>query len=117
MCFVVKVIHLKLVTNLTSEGFAATLRGFVNCHGKCRHMCSYNSTNFLRANRELKYFVQIIRNRIADYYASENITWHFSPLRSHHGGLWERVVNAVKHHLTRVACNNMLMNFILFPAK
>src|SRR5207249_7032683 len=41
-----------------------------------------------------------------DYFATEQIRWHFNPPSSpHFGGLWEAGVKSVKLHLNRVVGN------------
>ena len=50
----VKVVHLELVSDLTSEAFIATLRRFISRRGKPSLIWSDNGTNFVGASRELQ---------------------------------------------------------------
>ena len=53
VCMTVKAIHLKLVTELTSEAFIAALRRFISRRGLPSDICSDHGTNFVGANREI----------------------------------------------------------------
>lgn len=108
VCFVVKAVHLELVSDLTTDAFIAALRRFIARRGKPGTMFSDNGTNFVGANRELRKLKSLYDSRghkeaVARFLAEDNITWQFSPPRgSHFGGLWEAGVKSVKYHLHRV---------------
>ena len=59
----VKAVHLKLVSDLTTEAFIACLRRFIARRGKPSTIWSDHGTNFVGANREIKEFVQFLNKR------------------------------------------------------
>ncbi|XP_050305599.1 uncharacterized protein LOC126742837 [Anthonomus grandis grandis] len=109
VCFITKVIHLEIVSDLSSEAFILALRRFVSHRGKPGHIYSDNGTNFKGANRELNALGEYLINEkchIEQLYLNEQIQWHFIPVNSpHFGGLWEAGVKSSKHHLKRVVGN------------
>lgn len=99
VCFTTRAIHIEAVEDLTSSAFIPALRRFISRRGKLNIVWSDNSTNFVRANRELAAYVKGLDQRLA----SEEIIWKFSPPSApHFGGLWESAVKSAKYHLTRV---------------
>src|ERR1700712_1108025 len=77
---------------MTSDAFLAAFRRFVSRRGQCAHVYSDNGTTFVGANKFMK-----------DSVATQGIEWHFIPPASPHwGGLWERAVRSMKHHLKRI---------------
>jgi len=54
VCIVTKVVHLKLVSDLSSAVFIKTLPRFVGTRGQCRKLFSDNGTNFRGADHELR---------------------------------------------------------------
>ncbi|GFX76471.1 integrase catalytic domain-containing protein [Trichonephila clavipes] len=109
ICFSTKVIHLELLSDLTSDALIATLKRFTSRRGKCSKIYTDNATNFVGANSILKKFHKLINfpdENLAKYFVSENIDWKFIPPKSpHFGGLWEAGVKSVKHHLKRAIGN------------
>lgn len=54
VCLTVKVVHIELVSDLTSKAAIAALRQFIARRGRCSTSHSDNDTNFVGANNELK---------------------------------------------------------------
>ena len=54
VCFASRVIHLELVSDLTSASFICAFRRFVGRRGICQTLYSDNATSFQGADRELK---------------------------------------------------------------
>lgn len=107
VCLTVKAVHIELVDGLTTDAFLAAFRRFVARRGLPSDVYSDNGTNFLGAANELERQFQRItqENEInaAERLTTDNIRWHFIPPASPHmGGIWERSVRSVKHHLRRV---------------
>ena len=106
--FVVKAVHLEIVSDMTSEAFLAALKRFVSRRGRPRELHSDNGTNFVGANRELQDLCSVLRLKetqesICHYCLSNNIEWNFSSERApNFGGLWEAVVKAAKTHLRKL---------------
>ncbi|XP_043286900.1 uncharacterized protein [Venturia canescens] len=105
-CLATKAMHLELVSELTTEGFLATLRRFVARRGICSTIFSDNGSNFVGASRELKEvytFLENEKDRVSDDLSRQRIDCQFIPPRApHFGGLWEAAVKSAKKHLSIV---------------
>ena len=105
VCLTLKVVHLELVFNLTTEEFIVALHRFVARRGHPSLTWSNHGTNFIGANWELKEFQDFLSSQIAQRIVSEfcnshNVEWKYIPERfPHFGGLWELVVKSTKTHL------------------
>lgn len=107
VCMTVKAVHIECVDGLTTEAFLAAFRRFVSRRGLPSDVYSDNGTNFVGAanqlNRDFKQAVQTNELNAIEFIANDNVQWHFLPPASPHmGGIWERSVRSVKHHLRRV---------------
>ncbi|GFW60871.1 DUF1758 domain-containing protein [Trichonephila clavipes] len=104
----------KLVSDLTSEAFIASLKRFCARRGAPKHIYCDNGTTFVGARRKLqeifKFVSKLNENEHFCYFLSQvNIEWHFSPpVSPHFGGLWEAGVKSIKYHLKRVIGNTNL---------
>lgn len=93
ICMSVKAIHLEIVSDLSSEGFLASLRRFVARRGVPNHIYSNNGTNFVGANNQLRELYVLLNSdthkQSIERFANEHrVTWHFiPPLAPHFGGL------------------------------
>jgi hypothetical protein len=58
ICMATKVIHLELVSNLTSDVFTAALKCLIARRGLVVQLYSDNDSNFSGSNRELKAFLK-----------------------------------------------------------
>ncbi|XP_053685987.1 uncharacterized protein LOC128735530 [Sabethes cyaneus] len=111
VCLVSKAIHLKLVSDLSSEAFLAALDRFINRRGKVRRIFSDNGTNFVGASKQLRQLRAIFdsettKANINDFLLRREVEWEFIPPRSpNFGGLWEAGVKVVKLHLARTLGN------------
>ncbi|XP_071575473.1 uncharacterized protein [Temnothorax nylanderi] len=111
VCMATKAVHLEYAEDYSTAGFLAAFKRFASRRGLPSHMYSDNGTNFLDADRELSHAVRsLLRDaELHDYFASENIQWHFNPPAApHFGELWEAAVKAFKHHFRRIAKNHTL---------
>lgn len=114
VCFVVKAIHLEIVSNLSTEAFIGAMKRFISRRGRPSDLFSDNATNFVGANNELskilkKLFKGESTENFEDFLAAEGIKWHFNPPATpHFGGLWEAGVKSLKGHLKRVVGNTIL---------
>ncbi|KFM56668.1 hypothetical protein X975_17469, partial [Stegodyphus mimosarum] len=54
ICLATKALHIKAVSDLTTDAFLAALRCFSAIRGAPHHIYSNNKTNFIGANRKLK---------------------------------------------------------------
>ena len=104
----VKVVHLEVVSDLTTEAFVACLRRFIARRGKPSLIWSDNGSNFVGAANEIKQLVQFLnlkatQGSISDFLSSQMVEWKFIPQRApHFGGLWEAAVKSMKKHLRKV---------------
>ena len=113
VCFASKAIHLKLVSDLTTNACIAALRLFTSRRGCPRKMYSDNATNFTGSQSELE---KLQKNLNAKYQDSLQaaaagllIEWNFIPPNApHFGGLWEAGIKSAKHHLGRTMRNHVL---------
>ncbi|XP_045541882.1 uncharacterized protein LOC123723347 [Papilio machaon] len=104
VCLATKAIHLELVSDMTTSSFLAAFRRFTARRGHCYHMYSDNGTYFVKAARTLQHEVLEITQKphLQDIITNIGTQWHFIPTHSpHFGGLWERGVRSMKHHLKR----------------
>jgi hypothetical protein len=109
VCFSTKAVHLELLGDLTTESLLAAFKRFTSRRGHVSEIFSDNGTNFIRAEREFlrsEKFKQKISNEFLNTCTKFNfisISSSSIPARSpHFGGLWERCVQSVKHHLRRI---------------
>ncbi|XP_036149076.1 uncharacterized protein LOC118647744 [Monomorium pharaonis] len=108
VCLTVKAVHLEVVSDLTTDGFIASLRRFIARRGCPEHIYSDNGTNFTGAQGQLREIYaclnsEIHKNAVDKFALEHKITWHFiPPAAPHFGGLWESMVKLFKHHLKRV---------------
>lgn len=104
----VEVIHLEIVSDLSSDGFLAALRRFIARRGLPEHVYSDNGINFVGANNQLKEVYALLnseehRGRVNRFANERRISWHFIlPAAPHFGGLWESTVKLFKYHFKRV---------------
>ncbi|XP_063911125.1 uncharacterized protein LOC135128161 [Zophobas morio] len=114
VCLVTKAIHLDLVLDYTSQSFLNCLKRMISRRGKILHMYSDNGTNFVGANRELKYLKKLFdsdefQRSVIDNITEQGIKWQFIPPNSPHmGGIWEAGVKSFKHHYKRIAGTSLL---------
>jgi hypothetical protein len=105
---VTKAVHLEIVSDLTSSAFLAALRRMAARKGAPYHMYSDQGSNFIGANNILQgQWQQLQKIIFNDDFLTEitemEIQWHFNaPSWPSAGGLWERAVRSLKHHLKRV---------------
>ena len=59
----VKVLHLEIVSNLTSESFIFILRCFVACCGKPSLVWNNHGSNFVGAQKEVKEIVEFLEHQ------------------------------------------------------
>ncbi|XP_032682861.1 uncharacterized protein LOC116849630 [Odontomachus brunneus] len=111
--YAIKAIHLEIVSDLSSDGFLASLRRFVARRDLPANVYSNNGTNFVGANNQLKEIYALSnsdehKNHVQRFASEHHINWHFiSPAAPHFGGLWESTVKLFKHHFRRVVGDSL----------
>ena len=104
----------RVVSDLTTEAFLATLCCFVTRSGLPSLIWSDDSTNFVGAKCELKDLYQFLQQQtpsgiLFDFCSSRGIEWHLIPEHGpHFGGLWEAAVKRAKKHLCRTIGDSKL---------
>ena len=104
----VKVVHIEVVSDLTTDAFLSCLRRFIACRGKPKTIKSDHGTNFVGADRELKNLTEFLQERktqetVGNFCSSQAIHWKFIPeWAPHFGGIWEAAVKSLKTILKKV---------------
>ena len=105
----VKAVHLKLVSDLTTDAFIASLRRFISHHGIPLLIWSDHGSNFFGAAREIKGLYEFLRssqtqNSISNFLSTHSVNWKFFPPQSpNFGGLWEATVKSMKKPLLEMS--------------
>ncbi|XP_066588112.1 uncharacterized protein [Prorops nasuta] len=114
VCMVIKAVHLEIVSEMTTEGFIASLRRFIARRGVPEHIYSDNGSNFVGANNQFKEIYSVLnsdehKEAVNRFAGDRRIIWHFiPPVAPHFGGLWESTVKVFKHHYKRVIGDTLL---------
>ena len=114
-CFTVRAIHLEVAHRLNTDSMINALRRFINLRGYPKEIRSDCSSNFTKADKELKDAVdEWNQQTISGFCAQRGIEWIFNPPgASHMGGPWERMIRSVRQILKalfkeQVACEEVL---------
>ena len=108
VCFVIKAVHIELVTDLTKDSCVLAIRRFISRRGIPRKILSDNGKNFVGARNDILKIQEILavennKKSVGSFMAQDTIEWETIPPRSpHFGGLWEASVKSMKRHLRRV---------------
>jgi hypothetical protein len=106
ICFYTKLIHLELVSELSTVSFLASFQRFCARRGTPTIIMSDNGTNFVGAQRLLNTEWMKITTEGKIAVAAKEIEWRFIPsLSPTVGGFWEAAVKAFKYFLKRA--NNL----------
>lgn len=113
ICLSTRAIHIEIVVDQTAESFIAAFRRFIGRRGHVLHLYCDNGTNFVGANNILKLeseeAVDDFNLKIKEKLATINTTFHFNPsISPWMGGIWERGIGSIKHHLKRTIGNRVL---------
>ena len=65
VCFIVRAVHLELVSDLSMDAFIACLRGFISRRGKPTLLWSDHGTNFVGATSEIKELLKFLESQKA----------------------------------------------------
>ena len=101
---VTRLIHLDIVSDLTTMAFLMFLRRFFSRHGIPNSIISENAPTFLLAETVLNERLKNVQNdpEVKRAIANHEIIWqHITPFASWHGDFYERVIKSVKHLLYR----------------
>ncbi len=98
-CLVYRAVHLEPLNNMTANTFLNALQRFMARRGMPQKIISDNGSNFVAANSELQ---QLWTAECREQCQSRfpRVEWEFIPPYSpHFGGVYERLVQAVKNSL------------------
>uniref|UniRef100_A0A1I7WA91 Integrase catalytic domain-containing protein n=1 Tax=Heterorhabditis bacteriophora TaxID=37862 RepID=A0A1I7WA91_HETBA len=101
-CTTTRLIHLEVVTDMTTESFINALRRFIARRGVPSTITSDNANTFTLAEQILTDVTRNIRkDSTVHHLMSENeITWYYNtPYAPWQGGFYERLIKIVKHSL------------------
>ncbi|XP_055907182.1 uncharacterized protein LOC129942336 [Eupeodes corollae] len=105
VCFVVKVVHQEVVSDLTTEGFISALQRFVTRRGLCQDLYCDNGTSFVGARNQLdglrqSFIDQQTEKKIRDWCAAERIQFHhILPRTPHFGGILKAAVKSARKNI------------------
>lgn len=108
ICMAIEVVHIEIVSDLTSDYFLTALDRFVARRGILSDLYSDCGTNYVGAARQLKllFHNELVQNKVSNHVSCN---WHFnSPATPHFGGLWKAAIKSVKFHLKRVISTQIL---------
>lgn len=100
-CFATRAVHLEVSYALDTDSFIMALRRFIARRGRPKTIYSDNGKNLVGGEAELRRCLeQWNQSVITEELAQRLIEWRFNtPLASHMGGVWERMIGAVKRAL------------------
>ena len=110
-CFSTRAIHIEKLDGLDTDTFINGFVRFVSRRSCPRQVLSDNGTNIVGAYNELRRsFDQIDKVRVLQDARRRNVDWQFNPpLASHMGGLWERMIRAIRRVLCALLNSNTRM--------
>lgn len=114
VCFVVKAIHLELLSDLTTETFIASFKRFISRRNIPTDVYCDNAGTYKSANKQFQELYNLHNSKqhqaqVQGMAASMGIRFHFIPSYSPvFGGLWEAAVKSVKYHLKRMLGSHIL---------
>lgn len=97
-CMTTRAIHLELAKDLSTDAVILCIRNFINRRGVPVRIRSDRGTNFIGASKED--FVQS-QTKLGNECTRRGVEWVFNtPANPSAGGVWERMVRAVKNVLS-----------------
>ena len=101
-CLSCRAIHVEIANSLDTDSLINAIRRFVARRGQVQVVHCDNGTSLHGAENELRKALKECEDRMLQIY---QIEWRFnSPLSSHRGGVWERMVRSVKTVLSNLLC-------------
>ena len=103
-CAVTRAVHLELIWDLTTESFINAFRRFLSDHGICKTIYSDNAKTFQKAEKDLKYYLEVMNGKaFQNLLTEQTIKWNYilecSPWW---GGFYERLMKSIKQPLKKI---------------
>ena len=113
-CMTSRAVHIEVVESLDCPAFINALRRFISRRGKPELIRCDNGTNFTSGSKELKAAMAEWNERVDAHLKQQGIKWIFNtPLASHHGGVWERMIRSVRKVLLSLVGKHLLTDYQL----
>jgi hypothetical protein len=103
-CLCSRAVHLEVAHGLDTQSFLNAFSRMSSRRGRPEEVVTDNGSNFVGAERYLRELVEGLNQTVILEKAAElGISWKFNPpLGSHHGGVFEAMVKAVKKALKAI---------------
>ena len=107
-CLSSRAIHIEVVDDLSTDSFINSLRCFIAIRGPVSTLHCDRGTNFVGAMNELqKAFGEMHHESVQQFLNSHQCQFVFNtPLSSHMGGAWERMIRTIRQVLNGLASNS-----------
>ena len=97
-CMASRAVHIEPLPGLDTSTMLKAISRFSLMRGSAKHYYCDRGTNFVAAQKTNQSFVEF--DSVAEGMVTSGVTWHFNPAHSsHHGGVWERKVGAIRRVL------------------
>ena len=108
-CFNTRAVHIEVINSLTSSDFICALIRFFSRRGRPKKIFCDNATTFVGAYNEItKTQEQLDQAKVMQFTRRLDIEWHFNtPLASHHGGVWERIIRTIRKVIAAIIPSNV----------
>ena len=109
-CMATRANHIEVASALDTSSFMNAFRRFSCRRGYPTDVSSDNGTNFVGADREMREGVRRLNSStLQAALLRKEVNWHFNPpAASHQGGIWERMIRAIRKVL-RVLTHDYIM--------
>ena len=106
-CLTIRAVHIEVLEDLSSSAFTNALRRFVSVRGKVSVYRSDRGTNFVGAIENVQATAINVEDPVVKSFLTKTgSTWLFnSPVSSHMGGVWERMIGVSRRILDAMFLN------------
>ena len=103
-CAVTRAVHLELVWDLTTESFVNAFRRFISTRGNCNTIYSDNALTFKKAEKDLKFYLELMNGKAFQNYVTEQkLEWKYIlEYAPWWGGFYERLMKSIKQPLKKI---------------
>ena len=102
-CMATRAVHFEVLRSMSASCFIDALIRFQARRPAIRHLYSDNGSNFTAADKELRAELETWNLEANPDMRLTGVQWTFNPpVAPHRGGVWERLVQSAKKHLTFV---------------